>query len=484
MSALDQYLDFRPDLLDLDLGPRVSDDTILALIEGPTEPKVWAQFALSVIREVWMALPPEIQDTVREQMTAIIDAVGALVGAVEMAPIIGDLIAIAIDILVKLGEIGSMRKEFDDTHSRHEKNYQQIDTLSQFSNDPTQWLVGLYRDLNYPYYEHDASNRENNMRWRARPCISPSWRDSAVWGLGHAPKPDGNCFPGRALDRKGSALAKGGAPGSDGRWRSKNFEWPPGSGGKYHGFHYRDGSTCVSQCAVSSLFYPFWSTNHRATPIAVGTDDESLIDELDPNPVLIQRQTELLINPLVNLRAHGSVLRRAHDAFVRYFKDTLLYNGLWRVDENGDINGAGRHAIDPKFDEDHSAGEHAPGAPKFYWGPGGTIVAYGKRLEETPGDEARYGVPALAPENPGSTSQRIGLAYTVGSFNAVVRATRGFFLARRNFLLSQKQIRAIFDWEKAVHPNRGRGKTFDPEVQKAMIAAASGSRPRSRRFRP
>lgn len=455
MRAFDLYFGPLDDMLDLDIGY----PEIMEIIAAPTDQRRWSEFALKVVREVWMALPASLRQDMRSAIgliikfveEAVIEAIGPIIGTLtstlEAFPLIGAVIKMVGELVGQIVDAVRDIKAIYTAWSGMQKNIEQLKTF-YYSGHPTQWVAALLHDFTYPYYESKSSDRINNMKWRRRPCISPSWRDSAVWGLGHAERPEGNCLPGRAL----KVTAK----------MNLVQKWP-------ESFENRSGTSCSSECAVSCLFFPFWSTNHPAVPLRVYAGGGQTADDdvvVDPNILLMERQTALLADPLTNLSASGAAVRRAHDAFVRYFKDQLLFAGLWPVNEDGMISSPQRFAIASGYNVEE---EHTLGAPKFYWGSDGTIRMYAARPGETPPDVALYGVPALGPENPGSTwtSDKRLLAYTVGAFNAVVRASKAFFHARRSFLLNVWDIRMLIDYRPDMN-------IYDPDIHDAMREVASG----------
>ncbi len=453
MSAFDEYLQEYQGELAFDLGSITE-----SLAADPGNKRAWVGFSLGVSKQIWSALPTDvrsvalfalqdqiqiIEDSTDLAVSGATDAIMGAAGVVEAIPIAG---AIIEGVLVVVTITVDTVKGLQGVHyaqSKHELNREQRATFEAVT-DPSQWALGNYSVRRYERY-YWPSERINKQKWRRRPCIVPSYRDPTVWGLPSAPEAVGSCDPGRRVTRKLGT----------------------------YDFTSEGGQNCVSFAAISSLFWPFWSTNHKAKPISVygeevypDTPGLFIAPTVDPNEILVTRQQAILSNPVTNMRVRGERLRDAQSVFVRYFRDKVYgMRGMIEMRGNevklrpttADATGSGtgpidRWRIDPIFNPEHEFG----GPVHYYWNKNGMIENYGRGPDLT-----EVGVPAFAP----SQKRYQDLGYSAAQLNTVVASVKGFFTARTAMLQQPYAMRALLRTNPA--------RLFDPRVRNAMRESAA-----------
>lgn len=463
MSALDEYLqEYRPEL-DFDLGTITANLAALSP-EDPGSNRAWANFSLEVSKQIWSALPVDIRSgalfALQEQIDLIemaadlavstaIDALMEVAGIVNAIPIVGAIIEAVLIVVTGVVDTVKGLQGLHHAHSQQEKNREQKHTFEQVT-DPTAWAVGLYQ-INRTEKYFWPSQRIDGQKWRRVPCIVPSYRDPTVWGLSTPPEAIGSCYPGRPITRKLGT----------------------------YDFRGDEGVNCVSFGAFSSLFWPFWSTNHDARPLQIWGKEvypekpKSLFraPATDPNEILVTRQQAILSNPVTNMRVRGETVRGAEVAFSRYFRDKIFGLGgmiemrggdvklrTTTADSGGSVGSEDgpidRWTIDRTFDPNHEF----DGDVYYYWNPNGLIENYGRGP-----DLADVGVPAFCP--PALNTAYKDHGYSAAQLNTVVAGVKGFFTARAAMLRQPYAMKAI------LRQNPGR-TFFDPMVRAAMRESA------------
>lgn len=441
MSAVRDYAREHAAELVLDLGSTTED-----LRANPGDKQAWASFGIGATKGMWSALPASVR---AESLSSLDDAIGVakdfadlgvtistevlsgIAGSADAIPIVGGAIKAVLDAVGGWVVFYRVVQASHEAYSRDSKNIAQWRTFLEQAG-PSTWAAGLYPLKLYEKF-YEKSDRIDGERWRLSPCIAPSRRDAAAWGLGWAEAWEGECIPGRPLSRS----TKGGSP---------------------HHFEKKSGTDCSAQAAVSALFWPFWSPNHVAEPIRAYSV-EGLAPLADPNEILVARQQALLSHAPTNMRVRGDRLRDARSTFTRYFRDQMQSNGGMLFCVEGEIPGMHafptgldptRFPIDSMYREQHA---HGVGGFDFYWHANGTVGSYGTGPDLTEVGVPAMGAPLHAPE----------LAYTAAQLNAVVTGVKAFFTARTAMLEQPYAMQALL---------KGRPSRYDPRVRAAIRESA------------
>ena len=441
MGAVQDYVRANAAEMALDLGATTDE-----LRANPGDKSAWARFGMGASKSLWSALPAESRDpalaALNDQIAIahdIADLGVSVAGEVltELAvstdaiPIVGGAISAVIDVIgnfIFLAQtIRGSREEF----AAMDKNIEQWNMFRD-STSPNSWALGLLPVALFENYIPDKADRVDGERFRLMPCIRPSYRDSAAWGLGWADSWEGQCYPGRPM-------------------RAEGFD-----------YERKGGTDCKAQCAVSSLFWPFWSPNHTATPIGVYRF-ESGYAIADPNEWLVARQQALLADPATNMRVRGDRVSAARTSLSRYFRDQMQSNGGMLFCSDGTIPGmhnfttgidSKRYRIDSKYQERHA---HGVGGFDYFWHPNGTVGSYG-----TGPDLTQVGVPSMGPP-----LSKQDLAYTAAQLNTVVTGVKAFFVARAAMLEQPYAMQALL-----AKGGIAGGRRYDRAVRSAMRASA------------
>ncbi len=443
-GAIKSYLeDHAPELV-FNLGAVTED-----LRENPRDGAAWARFGLGTSTKLWASLPPAQRNPAIEALNKQIDLVRSLADlgislagdvltelavSFDAVPIIGGAISAVIDAVGMFVMIGVTIKGQHMSHSALDKNIQQWKMFDEQTN-PDDWALGLMKVKNYEHY-YKKDDRINGQKWRYTPCIVPSYRDAAAWGLGWAPRPEGKCHPGRRLTRKPKHL--------------NPYNFKKGS-----------GTSCEAYACVSSLFWPFWSPNHFATPIAVYYFEEEGYALADPNEFMIARQQALLADPESNMRVRGERLVHCLDTFTTYFRDKVRgAGGMTRVSDGQipDLTTYPRESDPERFEigARFDPAEEFEKRIHFYWDDNGMIKPYFYAPDLT-----EVGVPSFGPPE-----WEKGMAYTAAQLNTVVAGVKGFFVARAAMLDHPYVMKALLGGR--------RHRRFDPEILAAMKESAKG----------
>jgi len=437
-------------------NPEINKESGLAVmkaVNGRNDPTAWMAYAGTAIKQAWSALPKEIRqqmynainDVIQaalDQAQHITDALSQAAESMNSLPIIGQIIAMVIQLIGSIVVGVKQTKAINRSISAYHKSMRMSLTFENYE-DPRDWVFKSMSLENYTQYV--GSRKQGN--WSREPCFGRA---------------------GLATNRMFAAKAGAADVGKCGHKNGVKMKCP-----QKRAFGYEDceryykrqsknpSSWCTRHLGVSALFYPYWSPAYAARPIDnayVGTDS-------DPNGILIGRQVMLLTDPYSNLRVVGADLRKMTDRFVAFWRqmmDVFAVGGkkaLLRIDDNGNAPGtdkADRYTIDDRKNPNYSGSSSLKN--RFYFTEEGRIIAYPK-----PGASVNeWGIRTSGGSGRGEDGG--SLAVSVGAYNAVVTNTLAFFTARSNMLRNGDLMRGLL----MDHPI----SSLDPEVRAAVQYAA------------
>lgn len=403
----------------------------------------WAAFATGAMADAWAALPSDFRaeavgqlrdfamgalDGLSERAPQLADAMS---GAVEAAPIIGQLIGGAIRIIADGVSLSKKMHSDNLEASALRQQLAQLATLRQYK-EPSAWVFHSMHVVPYVNYG-------SGKKYRLRPSFDRGSVDTDLMFRSVAGAADqGKCWPGRLLKCPTFFDAN-----------------KPNMGCSYDA----GGPNCMRYLSISALFYPYWSPAYAATPVPVIRTDASY----DVNQLLIERQGALLLDPRANLRVRQADLLAMLGRFDSWW-DNATAGGLVRIAADGSVADDGERLRIVKG----ATPNYVPTSQnknRFYYDADSQIHAQQHVADELD----RWGVPAR-----GGAGLVDGkhLGVTLAQYNAVVGMVQAFMSARANMIRDGALMRAILTDNASPVPV----DELDPKVRAAVEFASSQGR--------
>lgn len=400
-----------------------------------------ASQGIQILGKVWATLPSELKSQMTERLqelgVQLVESIGA---TAESVPVIGQIVAVALDGALKIVEASKIIKAHKVAKSNLAHGEAQFWTIRTAFGTGSGKMTAWADKTNYQAYRGGL--------YTSAPVFDYAKFIKVRWGGDFDRKP---CFAraGGARDAifTGAVSPKGKGCITEMRrdTTGKNVD----SLGPFQ-------PKCGRHLGLSASLWPWWSAAYEPDPLMRWVTPPEATFQVNPSPdtnkALVAIQTAMMTDPAANLRASFRDVREKTARFLNWWAGA----GGHRVHRiaSGIVQDGASKKIDAREDPDHSLSEQA--GSYWYYDSDGYVQAYEGQLGLT--DLGSWGV-KLPPGDPAD------LGVTLEQHNAVIFQRAAFAQRRLSTLRTPKLVQAVM----ADTPGGILGLDTDGDARNAIL---------------